>query len=153
MIDRGSALLLSGLLAVLGPGLGDAGAQDTTGAVPGTVLARFDNARALAVDPRGRLYVADAARDVVSVLGPGGRQKMVLGGSGTRAGEFDTPSDVDPSNGQVILVADAYNGRVQRFSEEGVSNSPARVPDPPSTIFCRPPGPSTETTSRAASAT
>ena len=119
MIDRGSALLLSGLLAVLGPGLGDAGAQDTTGAVPGTVLARFDNARALAVDPRGRLYVADAARDVVSVLGPGGRQRMVLGGSGTRAGEFDTPSDVDPTNGQVILVADAYNGRVQRFSEEG----------------------------------
>lgn len=44
---------------------------------------------------------------------------MILGGSGTRPGEFDLPSDVDPTNGQLILVADAYNGRIQRFSEEG----------------------------------
>lgn len=87
--------------------------------VRGTVLAEYGDAQALAVDPRGRLYVADAARDVVEVLGPRGQGRTVLGGSGTRAGEFDLPSDVDPTNGQLILVADTYNGRIQRFSEEG----------------------------------
>jgi len=87
--------------------------------VRGAVLAEYGDAQALAVDPRGRLYVADAARDVVEVLGPRGTRKEVLGGSGSRAGEFDKPSDVDPTNGQLILVADTYNGRVQRFSEEG----------------------------------
>ena len=85
----------------------------------GVVLATYDEAQALALDPRGRLYVADAARDVVEVLQPNGTRQMVLGGSGTRPGAFDLPSDVDPTNGQLILVADTYNGRVQRFSEEG----------------------------------
>lgn len=85
----------------------------------GVVLAEFEDATALAVDPRGRLYVTDAGRDVVVILSPEGEPLQTLGGSGTRAGEFDLPADVDPANGQVIAVADKYNGRVQRFTEEG----------------------------------
>lgn len=85
----------------------------------GVVLAEFEDARALAVDPRGRLYVTDAGRDVVVILSPEGEPLQTLGGSGTRAGEFDLPADVDPTNGQMIAVADTYNGRVQRFTEEG----------------------------------
>lgn len=81
--------------------------------------ARFEEARALAADPQGRLYVADAGRDVVDVFGSDGTRRAVLGGGGTRAGALDTPSDVDPTNGQLVLVADTYNGRIQRFSEEG----------------------------------
>lgn len=119
MIHRGTPPFLIGLLAVLGLGTSGAGAQEAAGVAPGTVLAEFEDARALAVDPVGRLYVADAGRDVVAVLDRTGARRMVLGGSGTRAGEFDVPSDVDPTNGQLILVADTYNGRVQRFSEEG----------------------------------
>lgn len=84
-----------------------------------TVIARFRDAQALAVDPMGRLYVADAGRDVVRVLDRKGTEQETLGGGGTRAGEFDQPADVDPTNGQTIWVADAENGRVQRFSEEG----------------------------------
>ena len=112
-------LLLGSLLGEGGVGTGLAFGQRSQVETPDSVVARFGDARALAVDPRGRLYVADAARDVVEVRGPRGTRKMVLGGSGTRAGEFDLPSDVDPTNGQVILVADTYNGRIQRFSEEG----------------------------------
>jgi DNA-binding beta-propeller fold protein YncE len=108
--------LLLVLSIAVGANVFDAPAQTPT---QGQVLAEYGDAQALAVDPRGRLYVADAARDVVEVLGPRGQRKMVLGGSGTRPGEFDLPSDVDPTNGQLILVADAYNGRIQRFSEEG----------------------------------
>ncbi len=85
-----------------------------------TVIARFRDAKALSVDPRDRLYVADAGRDVVQVLDVTGAVQETLGGSGTRAGEFDDPADVDPTNGQAIWVADAGNGRVQRFSEEGL---------------------------------
>lgn len=113
------------LLFVLGGSIG------LTGAVPGTqaqkldrapqrlVLGRFEDAQALAVDPRGRLYVADAGRDIVEILNPEGERLDGIGGFGARPGEFDHPSDVDPTNGQLLLVADTYNGRIQRFSEEG----------------------------------
>lgn len=111
-------LIITGQVVGLGLGGTKAVAQETPGAAE-EVLAQFGGARALAVDPQGKIYVADAAQDAVSVLDSEGRQGMRLGGSGTRAGEFDTPSDVDPTNGQLILVADTYNGRVQRFSEEG----------------------------------
>ena len=114
MVAKVKLLLVLGTL--LGTTVPEAPAQTP---VRGTVLATFGDAQALAVDPRDRLYVADAARDVVEVLGPNGTRQMVLGGSGTRAGAFDTPSDVDPTNGQILIVADTYNGRVQRFSEEG----------------------------------
>ncbi len=119
MTRRAVPILLSGLLALLGGGANESAAQEGASDASGTVLAQFRDARALGIDPRGRLYVADAARDVVEVFSSGGEQRAVLGGSGSRAGELDTPSDVDPTNGQLILVADAYNGRVQRFSEEG----------------------------------
>lgn len=113
------------LLLFFGGGLGLIGigseglAQAPERPAQRTVLARFEEAQALAVDPVGRLYVADAGRDVVEILNPDGTRREVLGGAGTRAGEFDLPSDVDPTNGQLLLVADTYNGRVQRFSEEG----------------------------------
>ncbi|MFB6250055.1 MAG: NHL repeat-containing protein [Salinibacter sp.] len=83
-----------------------------------TVLARFREARALAVDPTGRLYVADAGRDVVRVLAPDGTSLFTLGGTGARAGEFDGPLDLDPTNGQTLYVADAGNGQIQQFSAE-----------------------------------
>jgi DNA-binding beta-propeller fold protein YncE len=104
-------------LAVVLLGTGSAPAQDRAG---GTALAQFRDAQALAVDPMGRLYVADAGRDVVRVLDRTGTELETFGGGGTRAGEFDRPADVDPTNGQAIWVADAGNGRVQRFSEEGL---------------------------------
>ena len=100
------------LCAVVGP---DAcPAQDSGRAV----LAEFRAASALAVDPMGRLYVADAGRDVVRVLSADGDTLTTLGGTGTRAGEFDGPLDVDPTNGQTLYVADAGNGRLQQFSAE-----------------------------------
>jgi sugar lactone lactonase YvrE len=82
-------------------------------------VASFEDARALAADPNGRLYVAAAARDAVVMLNPDGSAAQVMGGPGMRAGEFENPADVDPTNGLSIFVADAGNGRVQRFSGEG----------------------------------
>ena len=81
-------------------------------------VARFEDARAMAADPAGNLFVADAGRDVVVKLDAGGRIVATLGGSGTAEGLFDEPSDVDATNGLAILVADAGNGRIQRFSRQ-----------------------------------
>lgn len=110
--------LLGCLLLVLGP-VGRALAQPVAdsvlaGAVP---IAAFDDARAMAIDPFGFLYVVDAGQAAVVKLAPGGVPVAVLGGPGSAEGEFDEPSDVDPTNGLVLLVADAGNGRVQRFSK------------------------------------
>lgn len=102
------------LILCTGLGAGACPAQDRDEAV----LARFQEASALAVDPTGRLYVADAGPDVVRVLGPDGAVRATLGGTGTRAGEFDDPLDLDPTNGQTLYVADAGNGRLQHFSAE-----------------------------------
>lgn len=84
----------------------------------GPPMARFEAARALAVDLAGLLYVVDAGRDVVDVLTPGGVRRATLGGPGTGAGRFDTPADIAPTNGLVLVVADAGNGRIQRFSRD-----------------------------------
>lgn len=110
-----------GLLLLWGSSLRalEAWGQAPDASAPETVLAQFEDARALAVDPRGRLYVADAGRNVVEIMDPDGTRRAVLGGPGAQPGAFDTPSDVDPTNGQLLLVADTYNGRIQRFSGEG----------------------------------
>lgn len=91
----------------------------------GAPLAAFEDARALGIDPAGRVYVADAGAAVVVRLTPAGAdptgERLVaerLGGPGSEEGQFYEPADVDPTNGLVLLVADAGNSRVQRFSKE-----------------------------------
>ncbi|PSQ80956.1 MAG: hypothetical protein BRD46_03180 [Bacteroidetes bacterium QS_8_68_15] len=95
-----------------------AAAQPDTTLTAEAPLARFEEARGLGVAPGGRVYVADAAREVIVRLPPAGDREAVLGGPGGQAGQFDAPADVDPTNGLLIVVADAGNGRIQRFSEE-----------------------------------
>lgn len=117
----GIGLLLGLLAGVAPPASAQWGAFDSTGVTEAALrrLATFDRAAALAVDPRGRLYVVDAGRATVVVLASTGERLQSVGGPGTRSGEFDTPSDVDPTNGLTVLVADAGNGRIQRFTEDG----------------------------------
>ena len=80
------------------------------------VLASFGEARALAIDGAGILYVVDAAKDVVVQLHGNGEVVTSLGGSGAEDGQFDDPSDMDPTNGLLWVVADTGNSRLQRFS-------------------------------------
>lgn len=84
-----------------------------------TNVASFANAQSLAATSDGRLYVADAGTDAVVVLDTLGTRLRTLGGAGTGAGSFNAPSDVEPTNGLTLLVADAGNGRIQRFTDEG----------------------------------
>ncbi|NNF59068.1 MAG: hypothetical protein HKN04_12610 [Rhodothermaceae bacterium] len=84
-----------------------------------TELARFRDARALAADPAGRLYVVDAAESAVAMLATDGARLNTLGGPGTGTYAFLDPADVDPANGLDLFVADAGNGRIQRYSTDG----------------------------------
>ena len=88
----------------------------------------FADARALAADPAGRLYVVDAYAATVTVLGPGGVTLETLGGPGAGDYAFFEPMDVDPTNGLTVYVADAGNGRVQQFSARGQLVESLRIP-------------------------
>lgn len=112
----------SGLWSALGsasapvsPGASESRSPDTLRAtrIPHE---RFADARAVAADPLGALYVADAGRHVVIKLTAAGATLATVGGPGSADGQFDRPIDVDPTNGLVLLVADAGNGRIQLFS-------------------------------------
>ncbi len=88
----------------------------------------FEDAVALAADPAGRLYVVDAGASVVVTLTPDGLPLNRLGGPGTGDYAFLAPADIDPTNGLVLAVADAGNGRVKRFSNDGRLLETLRVP-------------------------
>ncbi len=93
-----------------------AGAQpeDTLHVEPG--IGSYLDARAIGIDPQGRVYVVDAGRHIVEVRDTNGNILFELGGPGSEEGEFDEPSGVDPTNGLAIVVADAGNARLQRFT-------------------------------------
>lgn len=80
------------------------------------VIARFDDARALAVDGAGKLYVVDRGNSSVVQLAADGTVLANLGGPGSEDSQFDEPADIDPADGLVWVVADAGNSRLQRFS-------------------------------------
>lgn len=110
------------LLGSAGPAQAQAGAvapdslTATVRSADITPIASFQDARALGVDPSGRLYVADAGAQVVVRLAADGTVTDRLGGPGVRSGQFDEPADVDPTNGLTLYVADTGNGRIQVFS-------------------------------------
>ena len=99
---------------------------DSTHAV--VEIAQFRDARALAADPAGWLYVVDAAESTVSVLSAAGEVVDTYGGPGTGEYSLLDPADVDPTNGLDLFVADMGNGRIQRFSRDGEFIESVAVP-------------------------
>jgi hypothetical protein len=110
-------LVLLLILCILDSRAVNAQSPDTT-ISRATSLARFQDARALAVDARGQLYVVDAGTDKIYRLNSEGRVLNQLGGRGSGNYQFDEPVDIDPTNGLDIFVADSGNNRVQHFSSE-----------------------------------
>ncbi|GAB5536995.1 MAG: NHL repeat-containing protein [Rubricoccaceae bacterium] len=92
----------------------------------GELVSRFGEARALATDGAGRVYVVDAAASEVVVLDTSGGILDRLGGTDSQA--FLDITDVDPTNGQSIFVADAGTGRIVRFTAEGRAAETVAVP-------------------------
>ena len=104
-------------------GDGVAGYADGPGA-----QARFNGPMAVAVDPAGRVIVADAYNDRIRAISADGRVTTVAG-TGARgaddgeasAARFDTPSGVAVDAGGVIYVADSGNGALRAIGPGGVA--------------------------------
>ena len=88
------------------------------GTSPDSILATFDNAVRVYTDIRNAIYVLDESQATLTKLDSLGRMISVWGGPGSGDAELDEPADLDPTNGLSLVVADAGNRRVKRFSGE-----------------------------------
>ncbi|TAD78780.1 MAG: 6-bladed beta-propeller [Sphingomonadales bacterium] len=93
----------------------------------GTLLAQwgaglFIMPHGISIDPEGKVWITDVAREQVFRFSPEGRQELTLGEQGVSAQDaahFGRPADVAFLPGRV-LVADGYvNTRIAEFSPEG----------------------------------
>lgn len=78
----------------------------------------FRDARSLAVDPAGTVYVADAGENKLFRIDVDGKAEKSIGGYGWGELEFDGPVGISASNGLDIFVADRGNHRIQRFNRK-----------------------------------
>lgn len=127
---------VSGLVALCLAAAACAPAPPTDPAPPGP----FEDARALGAAV-GALYVVDGASSAVLVLTPAGAPLGVLGGVGTGDGALLDPTDVDPTNGQAVFVADPGAGTVTHFTAEGRAAETVAVPEVDASRVARAVGP------------
>lgn len=106
---------------------------------PVLAAAGFERAVRLAVAPDASTYIVDAGRNALVRL-RGDARRDLLGGPGLRAGAFDEPADVDPTNGLLLYVADAGNGRIQLFSREFLPLRAVPIPRGPDALSVLQPG-------------
>jgi len=90
------------------------------GAAPGGL----DSPRGLAVAPNGDIYVTDLSNARIAVFGADGAFKFNFGKVGPepgkgKPGEFNEPSGVAVGPDGTVFVADAWNGRIQKFDPKG----------------------------------
>ncbi len=82
-----------------------------------TIAQGFISASALAIDPKGNIYVSDAGADEIVKLAPDGNILTRIGGYGWTTTALDRPSDIISPNGLDIYVADYGNRRILRFDQ------------------------------------
>jgi sugar lactone lactonase YvrE len=89
------------------------------GEVPGSDTWGLASPRALSVNHRGDIVIADTGNHRVIAVTRSGGIVQEFGGFGWEDGQFDTPSDVAVDQGFYVYVLDEGNRRVQRFDAEG----------------------------------
>ncbi len=95
----------------------------------GPALAQFDDARAFSVSPDGSIYVVENDRGAVLRLDSDGTLLGIQGGPGTGEDQFLNLRDIDASSGLFYTVADAGNGRVQKFTRDGAFVESLAIPN------------------------
>jgi hypothetical protein len=84
-----------------------------------TMAGLFGRVFAIAADAEGRIYVADAMREVVEVFEHDGTPLRVIGGRGGGPGEFNGLRAVSVVSDDAVIVTDDGNARYTRFSPSG----------------------------------
>jgi tripartite motif-containing protein 71 len=82
----------------------------------GNLAGEFTEPTGVAVDPSGRIYVADRALNHVQRLDPAGNFEATLLGAG---GGFFSPGGVATDAAGNVYVADTGNRRIQKFNSAG----------------------------------
>ncbi len=103
--------------------------QVGTAGMAGNAAGQFSFPRAVAVDAEGRIYVADSGNHRVQVFNPDGSFLRQWGslckldtGEGCVAGgdgQFNEPWGIAVGQDGSVYVADTWNHRIQRFTNEG----------------------------------
>jgi len=72
-------------------------------------------ATSLYITPSGKLYITEATKNRILILDQNGQRLDSLGNLGSGNYQFDTPVDIDATNGLKVYVADYNNHRIQVF--------------------------------------
>ena len=95
-------------------------------------LGEFLRPRALAIDDRDRLYVADSCNHRIQVFDTRGKLLNHWGTRGEKAGQMSYPYDVAIGPDGSLYVCEYGNARVQKFTPDGRSvglwGGPGRAP-------------------------
>ncbi len=107
-------MLWTGLLLVFPP---VCGAQvDRRALSPAQAIHRFDDARDLAVDDQGAVYVLEGETATITIISDRGTTERSLTATDATGEAFSEPEALDPTNGLTIIVADPGRGELQWFS-------------------------------------
>lgn len=86
----------------------------------GSGKTQFRSPNGLAVDEKGHVFVADFMNRLVKVFSSKGQFLRTVGQPGQwQLGDLDYPTDVEINPDGKLLVADAYNYRIQQYSPSG----------------------------------
>ncbi|MCY4234043.1 MAG: hypothetical protein OXE59_09950 [Bacteroidetes bacterium] len=99
------------------------------------VIADISDARALAVDQDGLLYVVSAS--TMFLFNDDGQ--LITSLDGTSGGVFGELTDIDPGNGLIWVLADFDFGSLHRFSKELLHLETIRIPSNSATELGRSP--------------
>jgi uncharacterized protein (TIGR03663 family) len=92
---------------------------------PMAATGRFWGPRSIALGPDGLLYVTDTGNKRIQAFDQHGTLVKVFGGAGAEPGKLNEPVGL-AIDGDTLLVADAWNGRIQRLDLNG--NHLATIP-------------------------
>ena len=73
----------------------------------------------MAVNQRGEVIVAEYGGHCISIFSPTGEKLRSFGSQGSGQGQFSGPRGVAVDDDGSILVADAGNNRIQKFTSDG----------------------------------
>ena len=82
---------------------------------PRILLSGLKDASSLYAAPSGLLFIAETGKNRVLVVSSTGERVDSLGNTGMGNNQFDTPMDVDATNGLKIYVADYNNHRIRIY--------------------------------------
>jgi hypothetical protein len=73
----------------------------------------------IGLDKEGNLYISDTGTSTIQVFKPSGEFIRTIGGPGNEEGKFETLLGVTVDDKNFVYAADAYTGKIQKFSKDG----------------------------------